>query len=237
MPSESERRGFLKAAALAGAGLVLAGRATAEGPGRAAPTPVAGPPADVNATEDLMREHGVLRRVLLLYGESARRLQAGAPPPADLIGSAAGVIKGFIEAYHERLEEEEVFPRLVKAGQLLDLVSVLVAQHRAGRRLTGEILELATPAALKRKASGQQLATNLEQFIRMYAPHAAREDTILFPAFHAMFSEKEFDALGDRFEEKERQVLGAAGFEGTVAQVAELEKALGIYDLAQFTPS
>jgi hypothetical protein len=31
-------------------------------------------------------------------------------------------------------------------------------------------------------------------------------------------------------------VLGAEGFEKAVAEVASLEKALGIYDLAQFTP-
>ncbi len=70
----------------------------------------------------------------------------------------------------------------------------------------------------------------------MYEPHAAREDTVLFPAFHALFTEKEFDELGERFEEKEHQVLGSAGFEGTVEKVAQLERSLGIYDLAQFTP-
>jgi hemerythrin-like domain-containing protein len=113
---------------------------------------------------------------------------------------------------------------------------VLRAQHDAGRRLTRSLLELATPAALKTRVSAQAVATALEQFIGMYQPHAAREDTVLFPAFHALFTEKEFDALGDRFEEVEHRVLGSAGFEGTVQKVAQIEKALGIFDLAQFTP-
>lgn len=31
-------------------------------------------------------------------------------------------------------------------------------------------------------------------------------------------------------------MLGSAGFEGTLAQVVQLEKSLGIDDLARFTP-
>lgn len=34
-----------------------------------------------------------------------------------------------------------------------------------------------------------------------------------------------------------RDVIGQAGFEGVVQKVAELEKSLGIYDLASFTPA
>jgi hemerythrin-like domain-containing protein len=198
---------------------------------------VSGPakPADVNATEDLMREHGVLRRVLLVYGEGIRRIHGGTPPPAEVLASAGGIVRHFIEGYHEKLEEEQVFPRLVKAGKQQELVKVLLAQHAVGRKLTAQILEGATAAGLKDKAHASALAGFMEQFIRMYEPHASREDTVLFPAFHDLFTEKEFDALGDKFEEEEHRVLGSAGFEGTVEQVAQLERALGIHDLAQFT--
>ena len=70
----------------------------------------------------------------------------------------------------------------------------------------------------------------------MYRPHAAREDTVLYPAFRSVITPKEFDALGDQFEDKEQKLFGKDGFEKIVAEVAGLEKQLGIYDLAQFTP-
>jgi hemerythrin-like domain-containing protein len=70
----------------------------------------------------------------------------------------------------------------------------------------------------------------------MYRPHAAREDTVLFPAVHRIVSAKEYDALGDVFEDKEHELFGPEGFEKMVGQVEEMEKALGLYDLAQFTP-
>lgn len=37
-------------------------------------------------------------------------------------------------------------------------------------------------------------------------------------------------------EKKEQQLFGADGFEKMVDRVASVEKSLGIYDLAQFTP-
>lgn len=76
----------------------------------------------------------------------------------------------------------------------------------------------------------------MEQFIRMYEPHEAREDTVLFPAIRSIVSKHEFDALGEEFEKKEHQLFGQEGFEKMVDQVAGIEKRLGIYDLALFTP-
>src|SRR2546427_13113521 len=76
----------------------------------------------------------------------------------------------------------------------------------------------------------------LHQFVRMYAPHEAREDTVLFPALHKIVSRNEYDALGEDFEKREHQLFGKEGFEGMVPRVEQIEKQLGIYDLSQFTP-
>jgi hypothetical protein len=70
----------------------------------------------------------------------------------------------------------------------------------------------------------------------MYRPHEAREDTVLFPALHGIVSAKEVDALGERFEKKEQELFGADGFEKVVEDIAGLEKKIGLYDLAGFTP-
>src|SRR5262252_2602617 len=100
------RRGFVSVMTIAGAGLLLgAGKSSTQ---QAAPAEGKSKPSDVTATEDLMREHGVLNRVLLIYEEGVRRINAGAPPSADQLSSAAGIIQKFIEAYHEKLEEEQV---------------------------------------------------------------------------------------------------------------------------------
>src|SRR5437764_5872065 len=87
------------------------------------------------AVEDLMREHGVLRRCVLAYRESAGRLRI---EPEDVDASAlndtAKLFRSFGEDYHEKkLEEAHIFPsvRHVLAGAEAS-VAILLAQHARG---------------------------------------------------------------------------------------------------------
>ena len=191
---------------------------------------------DVGPGEDLMREHGVLRRVLLVYGELARRLEAGATFDAGALRESATIIRTFVEDYHERQEEDFLFPRFERAGKLVDLVRVLRAQHAAGRKLTERIQAAARQPTLGDAHARTQLRADLLAFIRMYEPHAAREDTVLFPALHEIVSKSEYDALGEDFERREHEVFGEDGFEHAVARVDAIEKTVGLEDLASFTP-
>ena len=193
-------------------------------------------PEDVSPAEDLMREHGLLNRVLLIYGESINRLENKRDLPAAPLADSAKIIQTFIEDYHEKLEEDHLFPRFEKAGKLVELTKVLREQHAAGRRLTNTILSLANDRAIKNDDDRRKLVTSLQEFVHMYRPHEAREDTILFPALHSIVSRNEYDSLGEQFEDEEHKRFGEEGFEKMVDKVADLEKKLGIYDLAQFTP-
>jgi hemerythrin-like domain-containing protein len=190
----------------------------------------------VDPPEDLMREHGVLKRVLLIYGEALRRLDVKQDFPSDALKDAAQIIRSFVEDYHEKLEENFLFPRFEKANLLVDLVKVLRTQHQAGRRVTDITLRFANVGSLKNDSERGQLIASMRQFIRMYNPHEAREDTVLFPAFRKIVSPHEFDSLGEDFEKKENELFGEDGFEKVVDQVAGIEKRFGIYELAQFTP-
>jgi hemerythrin-like domain-containing protein len=182
-----------------------------------------------------MREHGILRRLLLVYGEAVARLEAGRELAPEPIAHSAEIIRAFIESYHERDEEEFIFARFLKARKMVDLVETLLAQHRAGRKLTADILRLATAAGLASAPDRLKLAEAMRLFIRMYEPHAAREDTVLFPAFRELVGEKELDKLQDVFEDKEKALPGG-GFEKMVVEVSKIEAAVGLADLARFTP-
>jgi hemerythrin-like domain-containing protein len=190
---------------------------------------------EMSPVEDLMREHGTLARILLIYDEIIIRLNIGKEFPPDVLLNSTGLIRRFVEDYHEKLEEDYLFPRFEKAGKLVDLVKMLLQQHQAGRRLTDRIRGLATLPSLKASGEKAELAKYLDLFTRMYRPHKAREDTVLFPALHTLVSPEEYDRLGDVFEEKEQKLFGRNGFERIVEEVATLEKKLGIYELSQVT--
>lgn len=191
---------------------------------------------EVSPVEDLMREHGLLNRILLIYEDSIAQLERNRALNASALSAAAGVIRSFIENYHEKLEENYLFPRYQKAGKLVDLVTVLKSQHQAGRVLTESTLQLAKGSTLKNPAEKAKMVRDLKAFVRMYRPHEAREDTVLFPALKKIVSRNEYASLGEEFEKKEHELFGKDGFEAMVDKVAGLEKQLGIYQLAEFTP-
>ena len=186
---------------------------------------------EVTPNEDLMREHGLLRRVILVYEENIKKMPKK-EHQLQIIKKSAETIRSFIENYHEKLEEEFLFPALQKAKREVELVDTLKNQHEVGRKLTARIIELSG----KGPSSLSQLQESMQLFIHMYNAHAAREDTILFPAFKEVIGEKRYKELGDQFEEREHKMFGKEGFEGVLAQVAELEKQMGIYDLKSYTP-
>lgn len=231
-----DRRRFLRSAGAAGVAAfgaaALAGRTSGSPATPGAETGAAA----MSPNEDLMQEHALLERVLLVYEECLRRLEGRTEPAPDLLSRSALIVRNFVEQYHEKLEEEHVFPRFEKAGKLTDLVAVLLEQHKSGRALTGRILSLATPAGFAGPDGRTELVGALRAFIRMYRPHASREGSVLFPAFRDLVPAKEFAALGDMFEKREHEVLGPEGFEGQVGVIAGLERQLGIYGLPQFTP-
>jgi len=214
---------FISGAALAGVGVLRAADKDKE-------------EEEVSPAEDLMREHGVLKRVLLIYEEAIRRMMANQDLPVETVADSAKIILNFIEDYHEKLEENFLFPRFEKAGTLTDLVRTLRDQHAVGRRVTDLTLDLAKQNTIKNAGERTQLADSLRQFIRMYNPHEAREDTVLFPAFRKIVSTNEYASLGEDFEKKEHELFGEDGFEKMVDKVTNIEKTLGIYELAQFTP-
>lgn len=201
----------------------------------------AGAPAEddvpVTPPEDLMREHGVLKRVLLIYREGIRRVEAGDELPVQALNAGAAIIRSFIEDYHEQLEEKHVFPKLEQAGKLADVTAVLRTQHARGRVLTDRVVATTSTAPALDQAKRDAVVQDMSAFIRMYEPHEAREDTVVFPALRQVVPANEFRDMADMFEDEEHRRFGQAGFEGVVDKVADIEKSLGIYDLNQFTPT
>jgi hemerythrin-like domain-containing protein len=234
----------------------------------------------LNPVEHLMSEHGVLRRVLLIYDEAANRLRNNMEIPPGVIEDSAGIIRRFIHNYHEKLEEEQIFPHFSGTESLTNLLAVLTAQHAAGQRLTDSIEQYFKPLAVKQAAqseeqnngqkmpaavaqiyggtplithmlgketsqekmtasgiplSKQSLLVLLEQFVRMYRPHAAREDTVVFTAFRSRVSPREFTQAGEEFQRRQTELFGENGFDRIVESVAQIEKKLGLYDLSQFS--
>lgn len=215
-------------------GIILAGRAMAVVEPEPSAEVMGG---EVTATEDLMREHGVLRRALFVYSETAARLRSNPSEISpDALQKTAKLFRTFGEDYHEKkLEEGFIFPAVKKAGgDAAGLTGILVMQHERGREITEYILSV-TKAAKIEAGDAEPLAKALESLVRMYRPHATREDTVIFPAWKQTLTAKQLDDMNDKFEDIEHEMLGNNGFENAVKQISDIETELGLADLAKFT--
>ncbi|HYJ91380.1 MAG TPA: hemerythrin domain-containing protein, partial [Pyrinomonadaceae bacterium] len=94
---------------------------------------------EVTAVEDLMREHGILRRALLVYAEAAMRFRKNAADVSPAaIQKTAKLFRAFGEDYHEKkLEEAFIFPRIKErgSGAAATYPDILTAQHDRGRQI------------------------------------------------------------------------------------------------------
>jgi hemerythrin-like domain-containing protein len=241
-----KRRQLLAGISIAGAGVLLnacrntqtrSGGATNDENKSEGPAPGEAEPVEVTATEDLMREHGILRRALLVYQETAVKLrQDVASVPLDALEKAANLFRVFGEEYHEKkLEELYIFPTVKKVpSAAAGYVDVLLNQHVRGREITDYLLSISQADRIASN-SVEPLAKALDSFVRMYEHHAAIEDTVIFPAWKAAIGSSELDAMGEKFEEIEHEQFGEDGFETALRRMAEIEQSLGLSNLDMFT--
>jgi hemerythrin-like domain-containing protein len=242
--NSNTRRQFIRTSTIASAGLLLAAcrggagtnsqtKASNESSTNADENQMGG---EVTATEDLMREHGVLRRALLVYSAAAMKLRVSPSSiPPDALQKTAKLFRAFGEEYHEKkLEEAYIFPAVKKVGgDAASYPDILIAQHNRGREITDYIISITQGAKLGSNAG--TVAKVLEAFVLMYRNHAAREDTIIFPAWKQAMTGKQLDEMNDKFEDIEHEQFGEDGFEDAVKQISEIEGSLGLADIAQFT--
>ena len=231
MTSILRRRGLLNVATVGG--LVLAAPAAASS-ALARDTKKPGADEAASPPEQLMRGHAILARVLLIYEGGLRRAGQGEDIDPAVFTRAAEITKRFIHGHQEKVEEELVFAEFKKAGRMVELVGVLAGQHAAGAKLTDKILAAAPQIRIKepREAMGQ----DVQALIAMYRPHMAREATDVFPTLRHLVTAEEYAEIADEMMKRERQAVGADGFEKIAKQVAEVEQVIGIEDIGVFTP-
>jgi len=96
--SATTRRSFLRQSSIASAALI-APLAVAQQKSAESEKPKGD--EGVSPAEDLMREHGVLNRLLLIYDHHLHLLAAKKPFDGSVLASAADIVRHFVEEYHE----------------------------------------------------------------------------------------------------------------------------------------
>lgn len=176
-------------------------------------------------TEDLMREHGILDRLLLIY----ERLIMSEKINSKISYQAAKLIRVFAEDYHEKMEEKYIFPLIDN-----EMTKILKKQHKIGRKLTDKILKISKKENLN-YIDNCKLKRYMTEFTYMYRAHESREDTEIFPKVRAKISKKKFEEISEKSEEMEHRMFGEDGFNNVLKIIIEIEKKLKINDLNHYS--
>lgn len=188
----------------------------------------------ISIGEDLMREHGLFNRLILLYKESAQRAKENGDS-TDVLRSAAEITMEYIHEFHEEFEENEVYPQFDDNRKLHRITEIMEDQHETGKQITQAILDMTASGRSLDSASISTMGDLVMQFERMYIPHAAQEDTELWPALQEKEGYAGYMKMGAEMGEQEDEKFGEEYFDKLVTKVESLEKKLGIDDLAKFT--
>ncbi len=201
---------------------------------------------ELTSIEDLMREHGLLNRILLAYDHILTLLDINNQNNVTLhdvmtiISKLAVIVRVFIEDYHEKNEEIYIFPVLLKNNQHVDLVNELIKQHKIGRIITSNIIKLSYVGGTINNNTNstndvnlKKLSTYIRLFTKLYRFHESREDTIVFPEYKNLVDPETYKKVGEYFEKSEKEQLGS--FEKILSHVEKIEKELGLNDLSKIS--
>lgn len=181
-------------------------------------------------TEDLMKEHGILNRIMLIYENVLFKIDSNIHFDLQLVFDSATIVKEFIEEYHEPMEEKYIFAFLLERNLHVELISELIKQHRLSKIITGKIFKYINLTDL------EKLSKYIKLFLYMYRAHESREDTIIFNQFRKIAGAELIKEIGEKFEESEHELFGVDGYGRLLDQVIKIEIKLNIYNLAIYTP-
>jgi hemerythrin-like domain-containing protein len=187
-----------------------------------------------SANEDLMQEHGLVERIILIYGRTIELLNANQGVDLALAGQASQIVSRVIHAHHEVEEERIIFPVVEKTAGMQTLTSTLRGQHSAARAITAVIGRNAGAEAVRNAARRKELITAMQNFMNMYTPHGAHEDTEVYPAFREALTHDEYAKVAEQFAADEQRVNQAGGFGENVRALRKIEAALGM-ELSRYT--
>ena len=231
MNKATSRRALLQVGALssvvAASGLAL--------PALARDTKKTGAEEAISPPEDLMREHAILDRILLIYEAGMRRAGQG----EDIDPGRFRTCRRHRARLHPRLSRE------VRGGADLPALQDGRPHGRAGQRAgrPARAPDASSPNASSRPRRRPAIASRARRWAATSRPSSpciartprARRPTSSPPCASSSPAD-EYEGIADEMEKRERQAFGADGFEKVAKKVAEIETVIGIHDLDVFTP-
>lgn len=180
----------------------------------------------MEATDILMEEHTIIKRVLTALETAAQRLEQGQNIRTGFFIDAADFIKGFADGCHHMKEEGVLFKAMIASGMPAQggPINMMLAEHEQGRIYTRAMREAAQKLQAGDESGRDQVIRSARGYIALLRQHIHKEDNILFPMANRVIPKAEQGKVADDFEREERRGSGEGVHEKYLLLAEALEK-------------
>jgi len=184
----------------------------------------------MNATQELVNEHGAVLVGLKILDEVAAAIADGKEQASEHLEQLLDFFKGFVDLCHHGKEEDVLFPELERRGVMRDggPIGVMLVEHELGRehvRALADSLERLRRGEAEAKAAISEQARAYDELLRA---HIGKENSVLFPMADQLIPEDVAATLVERYDEIERDRVGEGKHEAYHAMLHGLKDRYGI---------
>ncbi len=190
----------------------------------------------VSPTELLSRDHAIIERLMIVFESMIASIAEGENPDLRPINHAARMLKEVGVNHHMEDEEQLIFPKIELSGRYDDLLKTLRLQHDRGRVIIDRIIDLTKNGTVESIAEINEMTNQCLSFTIMYRPHAAVEETVIFPALYDFASNDEILNIQAIIRGEEKELLENEEFRRRLNSLAIIEAQAGTSDINRFTP-
>lgn len=182
------------------------------------------------ATEELVREHEAIKRMLAVIEAAEKKVAGGEGLPADFIPRVVDFIRNFADKCHHGKEEDNLFPAMEKRGIPREAgpIGVMLMEHDQGRAYVKKMDEAGKRLAEGDKSALKDALDNALGYVELLNQHIDKEDNILYPMANRVLTEEDQNMLTARFEEVEIERIGPGGHQAYLKLVDDLAREVGI---------
>lgn len=183
----------------------------------------------MKATDILMEEHNVIKRVLNALDVAAGRVEQGQTVRPGFFIDAADFIRGFADGCHHKKEEGVLFQAMAAHGVPSENgpIGVMLAEHEQGRAYTRAMREAAQRLQTGDESARSILAGSARNYVTLLRQHIHKEDAILFPMANQVIPLDQQDQVAEGFERVEHEETGAGIHEKYLALAERLTAEAG----------
>jgi hemerythrin-like domain-containing protein len=175
-------------------------------------------------TDELMNEHRVIERMLVVVSNACDRLENGQEVEQELFVGAADFFKNFADRCHHGKEEKLLFVKMQERGVSGEVgpIAVMLREHQDGRGHVRKIAELSATKMNQKTKDG--LVRVGRAYVDLLSKHIQKEDNILYPMANQILTKEDQEELAKGFEEVEENVMGPGVHERYHHMIDEWEK-------------